>query len=482
MHNGRGDAQKSAKYSEQSDIPDEPKSDAYCLHCNAWRGSLGLEPDYKLYLSHLRQIFSEVKRVLKRTGTLWVNLGDSYSGSGKGIGGDRTKCKEVYTDDDIAKSDWKLIDIPAKSLIGIPERFAIMMTDELGWIRRNTLIWHKPNCMPSSTNDRFTVDFEPIYFFVKSTDTQYWVNEKTGLTVSKQPKGTKGVEGIDWDWREVGNYEGTEIFNVRVRDALKEKYMQGATEDEIKNYRKGKRKKVSNWSGRDYWFEPQFEEYIQPLDRWGGDKLKADGFSKWNEGTGQELYRDRDMRPNPLGRNKRCVWRIPTEPYSEAHFATFPQALVIPMIQSGCPEYICKECGLPREKMYQEIKHEPIEVYNGQATKDYTSHRAQNPSDSKRRILESMRTEHKHSGYTHCSCPNPTYRPGIVLDIFAGSGTTLAVAERLGRKWIGVEISREYCVMAERRIAEYKIPLLSLVEERQSHSDTCDCAECVGEN
>lgn len=124
------------------------------------------------------------------------------------------------------------------------------------FILRNEIIWAKPNCMPSSVKDRFTVDFEKVFFFVKS---------------------------------------------------------------------------------KKYWFKTQYEKYTGPMNRWGGNKLKADGKSTWDKGTGQDTYRDRDMRPNENGRNKRCVWKIPTKPFKEAHFAVFPEALIEPMIKAGCP-------------------------------------------------------------------------------------------------------------------------------------------------
>ena len=114
--------------------------------------------------------------MLKPTGSIFVNLGDSYAGSGKGIGTDRTQCKEVYTDNDIAKTKWNDTGIPAKSLCGIPERFALAMTDRLGFIRRNTIIWKKRNCMPSSASDRYTIDFEYIYFFTKQG--KYWFEQQ----------------------------------------------------------------------------------------------------------------------------------------------------------------------------------------------------------------------------------------------------------------------------------------------------------------
>jgi len=81
-------------------------------------GQLGLEPTFELYISHLMQIFNEVKRVLKKTGTCWVNLGDSYSGSNCG------SFAEVYKGQKPGKTS-----VPAKSLCCIPDRFKIAMVD-----------------------------------------------------------------------------------------------------------------------------------------------------------------------------------------------------------------------------------------------------------------------------------------------------------------------------------------------------------------
>ncbi len=141
-------------------------------------GQLGLEQSFQEYIVKLCNIFDEIKRVLKNTGTCWVNLGDTYAGSGKGYGdknldpkfgqgrprnlqprptNTRNKAAEGVPINDAG---------PAKSLLQIPSRFAIEMVNR-GWILRNEIIWHKPNCMPASVKDRFTVDFEKIFFFVK---------------------------------------------------------------------------------------------------------------------------------------------------------------------------------------------------------------------------------------------------------------------------------------------------------------------------
>jgi DNA modification methylase len=74
------------------------------------------------------------------------------------------------------------------------------------------------------------------------------------------------------------------------------------------------------------------------MNRWGGDKLDANGESTWDGGTGQTTYRTRNMRPNEDGKNMRTVWSINTEPSTEAHFATYPQRLVERMLKAGCPE------------------------------------------------------------------------------------------------------------------------------------------------
>jgi len=389
----------------------------------AWKGSLGLEPTFELYIKHLCDIFDQVKRVLRKDGTCWVNIGDSYGGSGnrKGHTLETSNLNRLTVGYGATEGNQKTTKGYEKSLLDIPYRFSIEMINR-GWIKRNTIIWHKPNCMPASAKDRYTVDFEYIFFFTKSNKALFWTNEKTLKCEGKQPPGIKGIEGIDWEW-------GIDS--------------------------KGKPKKISLWTGHDYWFEQQFDEYAKPLDRWGGNNLKAKNSSEWDKGTGQKSYRDRNMRPNGQGRNRRAVWSINTKPFKEAHFATFPEDLIEPMIQAGCPRYVCKKCGKAREKIYKQIKHKPIEKYNGQAKKDYKNAKAQNPSDTKRRILESMRIENKIIGLTDCHC-NAGFEPGVVLDPFMGAGTSAVVAKKQGKRYLGIEIKQEYIDMAEKRIK--KIP------------------------
>jgi site-specific DNA-methyltransferase (cytosine-N4-specific) len=144
-----------------------------CIKCGAWKGELGSEPTYEMYINHLMQIFNEVYRVLKDDGTCWVNLGDSYAGSNQGAGVNAPSGKQAtnrgtnYMNSKTHKSLLKNCGIKAKSLIGIPDRFKIAMIDN-GWICRNDIIWHKPNAMPESVKDRFTDDYERLFFFTKN--------------------------------------------------------------------------------------------------------------------------------------------------------------------------------------------------------------------------------------------------------------------------------------------------------------------------
>lgn len=136
----------------------------FCSKCQAWKGQLGLEPTPEIYIEHLTQIFNEAKRVLKKEGTLWLNMGDTYGGSNTGHAGPaQTKWQTV------PRGNGKSLQgkLQPKCLLMIPERLAWSLIQN-GWILRNKIVWIKPNCMPSSVKDRFTNKWEHIFLFSKS--------------------------------------------------------------------------------------------------------------------------------------------------------------------------------------------------------------------------------------------------------------------------------------------------------------------------
>jgi len=224
------------------------------------KGQLGLEPTFELYIKHLCDIFDEAKRVLRKDGTCWVNMGDTYgTKSGSAFENDNLTGKskeEVFKTTGINKANELRGTTPFmhKMLLQIPSRFAIEMCNR-GWILRNEIIWHKPNCMPSSVKDRFTVDFEKIFFFTKSK--KYYFETQYEPSV------------VDYDNR------------------------------------------VKTSANKSKYFE----------NKWDKNSLAQKPFSYFTE-----------------NRNKRCVWRITTKPYKEAHFATYPEALCEIPIKAGCPK------------------------------------------------------------------------------------------------------------------------------------------------
>ncbi len=150
----------------QKDIPHTTEVlSQFCQRCNAWRGTLGLEPNPDLYVSHMLQIFREVRRVLHPSGTVWLNLGDSYSGSWgnyatggiKGVQREQTEQGErwgrpAYQDNTFRPpTSNSNTGLKPKDLIGIPWRVALALQAD-GWWLRSDIIWAKPNPMPESVH------------------------------------------------------------------------------------------------------------------------------------------------------------------------------------------------------------------------------------------------------------------------------------------------------------------------------------------
>jgi len=151
----------------------------------------GLEPTFEEYLEHLWSLMDEIWRVLKDDGTVWVNLGDSYYGSGHGAWSkyDRGEIenKDSYYGkgrDSSPITDWDYPKMKPKTLMLIPHRFGIGCIDR-GWIMRNDIIWAKRNGMPESVTDRFSKKHEYFFFMTKSTKYYFDLDGVRDKTITK---------------------------------------------------------------------------------------------------------------------------------------------------------------------------------------------------------------------------------------------------------------------------------------------------------
>ena len=254
----------------------------YALRNYHVQGQIGLEPTVSEYIGKLVDVFDEVKRVLKNDGSLWVVLGDSYDN---------------------------------KSLVCTPERFALAMIDA-GWILRNKIVWRKLNPMPSPIKDRFTIDFENVYWFVRSDR---------------------------------------------------------------------------------YYFKTQYEPYLSIVTK--KQKWSKFGGTKGSDGA-NHMYSGEQRAVNPRGRIQRTTWSIPTSKFNGNHYATFSEALVVPMVESTCPP------------------------------------------------------------------------DGLILDSFCGTATTGVVAYKSARRFVGIELNKDYCKIAERRLRPYlQQTLISSYSETIKHEE-----------
>lgn len=244
-------------------------------------GQIGLEPTPAEFVAAMVEVFREVRRVLRSDGTLWLNLGDSYSsGRGEAHGVDPKNGARRFGK---RPQDGKLDGFKPKDLIGIPWRVAFALQAD-GWWLRQDIIWAKPNPMPESVQDRCTKAHE--YVFMLSKSSRYHFD----------------ADAI------AGSLQTDESENYPARARITGRGGQGAADA-----RGNDRAKSGGFPPRSRGVPPRHAQY-ESSDQSGLDDVGRGGT-----------------------RNKRSVWTVATQPFKEAHFATFPPALVEPCILAGCP-------------------------------------------------------------------------------------------------------------------------------------------------
>ena len=175
---------------------------------------------------------------------------------------------------------------------------------------------------------------------------------------------------------------------------------------------------------------------------------------------GESQYR-KDGQSDETKRNRRSVWTVNTAGFAEAHFATFPEKLVEPMVLAGCPEWVCERCGAPYEAQVEKESYWEARKANGATGGAKTI--GHNGTHGRGMAHDLGGGAVTHYGYApSCTC-NAGKRAGVVLDPFAGAGTTALVAKRLNRRYIGCDLNAEYVEMARRRVESIPYTLFSLM-------------------
>ena len=318
---------------------------------------IGKEQTVDEYINNLKNIFLEVLRVTKEDGSCYVNIADTYGKNG--------------------------------SLLCVPDKFKLMMIS-LGWVCRNEIIWHKPNAMPSSAKNRFTNDYEKIYFFTKKR--KYKFNTQYEERLSKVPnknkkRGTSKYLDIEHETKHrqgMNKERGSKLIETRKELPPQDFFVSFLrSRTSIKELCENTDLKKSTI---EHWFRRDTTGFSYPsVENWNAIKYLIDDWSKdffkIDYGLTEVSYEYDDVNKNAhKGRIQRTLWSIPTKKLKEKHFAPYPKELIETPIKASTDEN------------------------------------------------------------------------DIVLDPFMGSGTTGVVALNLNRKFLGFEISEEYCEIAQERI------------------------------
>jgi DNA modification methylase len=249
-------------------------------------GQYGLEENPSRYLATLREVFRHVYRVLAADGTCWINIGDSYATGSKGSGGTAASTLTGRPSPGVHFPVRAVQpELPAKNLLGLPWRLAWLLQHD-GWILRNAIVWHKPNAMPESVQDRLSCRYELIFLLVKQP--RYWFD----LDAIREP--------------------------LKCPDA--------AVNPPAVGGRRGPAG-CTGASARRRPGRPHEDAKYHPA---------ALAFNRKRHGAAMLATGRRHAAAHPGGKNPGDVWPVTTRRYSGAHFAVFPADIPLRCIAAGC--------------------------------------------------------------------------------------------------------------------------------------------------
>jgi DNA modification methylase len=348
------------------------------------------------YICQMRAVMRECWRVLRDDGVAWINLGDSYAGSGgahtsdhanPGLSNSSERDGVAHYREDGGRGRSKNSGgLKAKDLCMIPARFA-MAAQADGWYLRSVLPWIKRNCMPESVTDRPTTAVEYVYMLTKTSRSFV---DMDAIRVAQDPKSLQRMKR-GWD----GN---------SARDYIK------GPQNHLSDYMGKTDEEIAALPGRNFRNSDLFFKSLEDILEGGSEILLVD-----EEDEALALV-------------------VNTKGYKGAHFATYPERLVEPLIMAASSEHgVCSDCGAPWERV---TDRESMVINRSSRTHALGRTRTSG-------TMVSPATYTTTGWAPTCACEADT-RPAIVLDMFAGSATTGVVARRLGRSFIGLDLKFEY--------------------------------------
>jgi len=374
---------------------------ASCPLCRAWRGWYGSEPTVPMYIEHTGEVLRALRRVLRPDGALWLDLDDSRGAHGSRFPDRRRK---------------ELAVTPGRRAAGIPDMSVCLIPLEVaraaraeGWIVRSVIII--PTWVPESAHDRPTDAYRVLLMLSPAHGITFYWNEQTRRHGPTRPSNQAGLEGEDWRWE---------------KDA------------------RGRPVRRSYWHAERYWYDG----YVGRVPSTGRQR---------SERIGGDHDRPSHSRGGPISpstyRNLGNVWDdIGPAAYPGEHFAVMPMAEAERCIGLSVPPEACPKCGRGRVRIVgsRSPRHEGTD---GRGQPDGPGRLA-----AKRDLLRASGGDPDNPwpdaetlGWTDCDC-GAAYEPGVVLDPFAGTGTTLLAAQNLGRRAMGFELSEDYCRQAVTRL------------------------------
>lgn len=421
---------------------------------------IGQEATPAAYVAALVEVFRGVRRVLRDDGVVWLNLGDSYAGTGKSGGGVQGERWQDHGHQVVGPRGGHWAPPPdglkEKDLMGIPWRVAFALQDD-GWYLRSDVIWSKPNCMPESVTDRPTRAHEYVFLLTKSARYFYDAAAVAEPAIATENRG--------------GNKKAQHLVKGpgAYGDGFKDRWQPSGTRNRRTVW------EIPDPADERAAFGMYLANLAQRLMDAGIDSATIGAAMRQAEADNLAAYADRST-----------VWTIATQPYSGAHYATMPEALIEPCILAGSSARACEHCGAawvrvvergmpsPDSDRPQQRRAAQLWIEKGLTDEHLVALRAVGMADT-------GKAQHTMTGYGKntpeaqrladeakaalggylrefltgtasttgfapgCACPDNTgSAASAVLDPFGGSGTVGCVALRLQRRAVLIELNQAY--------------------------------------